>query len=86
MHIPSIDDKELYNTAVNVMIPLRQQVQRYLAETDWEQWESEADNYEATSDEFQINIEYARKMKAKGYPVEDIAEITDVNIDEIFCL
>ena len=34
----NIDTKELYNTAVNDMPPLRQQMERYLSEIDWEQW------------------------------------------------
>ena len=34
----NIDTMELYNTAVNDMPPLRQQMERYLAETDWEKW------------------------------------------------
>ena len=28
----------LYDTAVNDMLPLRQQAERYLAETDWDEW------------------------------------------------
>ena len=40
----NIDIKELYNTAVNDMEPLRQQVEKYLAETNWEEWESENDD------------------------------------------
>lgn len=39
----TIDNKELYNTAVNDMIPLRQQVERYLEETDWDAWNTDTD-------------------------------------------
>ena len=35
----TIDTKELYNTAVNDIPVLRKQIEKYLAETDWEQWE-----------------------------------------------
>ena len=35
----NIDPQELYNTAVNDMTPLRNQVRQYLAETDWQEWE-----------------------------------------------
>ena len=77
----------LYDTAVNDMIPLRRQVERYLAETDWDKWESVADDFEDTEDYvLKTNIETARKMKAKGYAVEDIAEITCLTIEEIEAL
>ena len=34
----TIDDRELYNTAVNDIPVLKEQVQHYLAETDWDEW------------------------------------------------
>ena len=40
----TIDNKELYNTAINDMIPLRQQVERYLEETDWDAWNTATDD------------------------------------------
>ena len=42
----TIDAKELYNTAVNDMQPLRKQVEAYLAETDWNEWVSSPDEFE----------------------------------------
>ena len=77
----TIDDKELYNTAVNGIPELRQQVEAYLAETDWEAWETMPDEFEDTVDEAMLKL--ARKMKSKGYPVADIAEITGLSGDEI---
>jgi len=77
----TIDDRELYNTAVNDMIPLRQQVERYLAETDWDEWNSLPDEFDDANKEDIVKA--ARKMKAKGYPVEDIAEITGLTAEEI---
>ena len=80
----NIDDRELYNTAVNDMLPLRQQVERYLAETDWDEWQSFPDDFEDTADDVRkTNIENARKMKAKGFATQDIAEITDLTAEEI---
>ena len=74
----------LYDTAVNDMQPLRQQVERYLAETDWDEWESMADDFEDTADDVRkTNIETARKMKAMGYATEDVAEITGLTTEEI---
>ena len=74
----------LYDTAVNDMLPLRQQAERYLAETDWDEWQSMADDFEDTADDVRkTNIETARKMKAKGYAVQDIIEITGLTAEEI---
>ena len=77
----TIDDKELYNTAVNGIPELRKQVEAYLAETDWQAWETLPDDFEDTADEAMLKL--ARKMKAKSYPVADIAEITGLSADEI---
>ena len=80
----NVVSKTLYDTAVNDMLPLRQQVERYLAETDWDEWQSVADDFEDAADDVRkTNIEHARKMKAKGYATEDIAEITGLTTEEI---
>ena len=74
----------LYDTAVNDMLPLRQQVERYLAETNWDEWQSLPDDFEDTADDVRkTNIDNARKMKARGYAIQDIAEITGLTAEEI---
>jgi uncharacterized protein with HEPN domain len=40
----NVVSETLYDTAVNDMEPLRQQVEKYLAETNWEEWESAYDD------------------------------------------
>lgn len=77
----AIDDKELYNTAVNGIPELRKQIEEYLAETDWDEWEALPDDFEDIADEAVVKL--ARKMKANGYPVTDIAEITGLSEEEI---
>lgn len=80
----SIDDRELYNTAVNDIPALQKQVERYVAETNWDEWQSAPDDFEDTEDvERKTNIENARKMKFKGFNANDIAEITGLTIEEI---
>ena len=80
----SIDDRELYNTAVNDIPALQKQVERYVAETNWDEWQSAPDDFEDTEDvERKTNIETARKMKSKGFNANDIAEITGLTIEEI---
>ena len=83
----NVVSKTLYDTAVNDMLPLRQQVERYLAETDWNEWQSVADDFEDSVDDVRkTNIGNARKMKAKGYATDDIAEITGLTTEEIEAL
>ena len=76
-----IDSKELFNTAVNGIPELREQVEKYLAETDWEAWASAPDDFEESIDESMAKI--ARNMKTKGYAVGDIVEITGLTEEEI---
>lgn len=76
-----IDSKELFNTAVNGIPELREQVEKYLAETDWEAWASAPDDFEDSVDESVAKV--ARSMKIKGYDVVDIAEITGLTEEEI---
>ena len=76
-----IDSKELFNTAVNGIPELREQVEKYLAETDWVAWASAPDDFEESVDENMAKI--VRSMKAKGYAVDDIAEITGLTEEEI---
>ena len=60
----TIDDRELFNTAVNDIPVLQKQVERYLAETDWAEWQSVADDFEDTADDVRkTNIENARGLR-----------------------
>ena len=77
----TIDPKELYNTAVNNMKPLRQQVERIISETDWNEWASVPDNGDITDDSNLITI--ARRMKADGMSVELISKYTGLTAVKI---
>ena len=77
----NIVSETLYDTVVNDMLPLRQQVERYLAETDWDEWASLPDDFDDDNNEDMVKA--ARRMKAKGYTVGDIAEITGLTAQEI---
>lgn len=80
----NIDSVELYNTAVNDIPMLRKQVESYLAETDWNVWESEEDTFEVSNEAtHENNANIARKMKGKGYSAKDIADITGLSLAEI---
>lgn len=77
----NIDNKELFNTAVSGIPELRRQAERYLAETDWQEWEAVPDDFESTTDELLLKL--ARRMLAKGYPTADIADMTGLTEDEV---
>ena len=77
-----IKPAEVWKVINEDLHPLREQVRRYLSETDWEAWGKREDVIvEATTNK---NLEQtARRMKAKGYPIEDIADITGLTAEEI---
>ena len=79
-----VSDADLWQTATTDIQPLRQQVERYLAEIDWEQWQQEQDPYtEVDNAAYRQAIDFARRMKAKGYAVVDIVDITGLSEKEI---
>ena len=82
-----ISDIDLWQTATNDIHPLYRQVKRYLEEIDWDEWQQCEDPYtEIDNASYKQAVESARKMKAKGYAVEDIAEISGLTAEEIVAL
>lgn len=79
-----VSDTDLWQTATNDIKPLREQVERYLAETDWASWENEAQMLSEWDNSLYNNaVQTARKMKSKGFSLADIAEITGLTVEEI---
>lgn len=79
-----VSDTDLWQTATNDIQPLRKQVQQYLSEIDWEEWlKSEVPYTEIDNAAHKQATDSARKMKVKGYSVEDIIEITGLTVEEI---
>lgn len=79
-----VSDADLWQTATNDIQPLCEQVQRYLSDTDWEEWQKGEDSYsEIDNAAYKQAVSSARKMKTKSYPVQDIAEITGLTAEEI---
>ena len=78
----------LWGTATEDIPALRQQVEKYLAETDWDKWEASDDDFSASSDTENKDsiMDMAQKMKAKGYPIEDIVDITGLPLEFILSL
>lgn len=82
-----ISDTDLWQTATNDIRPLREQVQQYLVEIDWEKWNQGEDPYtEMDNAVYKQVVSSARKMKIKGYSIEDITEITGLSTEEIEAL
>ena len=79
-----VSDKDLWQTASNDIKPLREQIDKYLSEIDWDAWESEATEFvELDNAQYSNAIQTARKMKSKGFSIDDIAEITGLSVLEI---
>ena len=79
-----IVSETLFDTAVNGIHELREQVEKYLAETDWDAWTALPDDFEDTVDEEMVKL--ARRMKADGMAAEQIAKYTGLTIAEIDAL
>lgn len=80
----NIVSETLYDTAINSIPELRKQVERYLADTDWDAWEAAEELTETDRPEAKDSImNIVQKMKAKGYPIEDIADITGLSLEVI---
>lgn len=73
---------EVWKAINEDLYSLREQTTCYLSETDWEAWEKREDVIvEATTNK---NLEQiARRMKAKCYSNEDIADVTGLTAEEI---
>lgn len=80
----TIDTKELYNTAVNDIPVLRKQIEQYLAETDWDLWQSTEDIFEENDDTIDENIlNVIRKMKQDKLSDEQISKYTGLSVEDI---
>ena len=74
----------LYDTAVNSIPELRKQVETYLSETDWAEWENGEDLFNDPQDAvYKSIVGMARNMRARGMSSQEIAEITGLSYLEI---
>lgn len=79
-----VSDIDLWQTATNDIQPLREQVQKYLAEINWEEWSQCEDPYtEVENTVYKTMVDSARRMKAKRFTEAVIAEITGLSVEEI---
>ena len=74
----------LYDTATNDIPEFRKQVETYLSETDWAEWEKGEDLFVDAQDiVYKSVVGMARNMRAKGMSLEEIADITGLSEWEI---
>lgn len=71
----------LWGTATNDIPILRKQVEKYLAETNWDEWEATEDTSIAKDDV--INTEIARRMKNDGMDASLISKYTGLSVEEV---
>lgn len=71
----------LWGTATNDIPVLRKQVEKYLAETNWDEWEATEDTSIAKDDA--INTEIARRMKNDGMDASLISKYTGLSVEEV---
>lgn len=64
---------------------LREQVSRYLSDTDWEKWEHNAMVISESAAHKSL-VQTAERMKLRGYDAEEIYKITGLGRDEIEAL
>ena len=77
-----IDSKEIWKVINEDLLPLREQIARYLAETNWEEWEkNEVVITESVT--HKSLLQTATRMKRRGYDIDEICKITGLSRDEI---
>ena len=74
----------LWGTATEDIPEFRKQVEKYLAETDWDEWEKGEDLFNDVQDAvYKSIVGMAKNMRAKGMSTQEIAEITGLSEMEI---
>ncbi|MBQ6277445.1 MAG: DUF86 domain-containing protein [Bacteroidales bacterium] len=71
----------LWGTATNDIPILRKQVEKYLAETNWDEWEATEDTSIGQDDA--TNAEIARRMKNDGMDASLISKYTGLSVEEV---
>lgn len=77
----NVVSETLYDTAVNSIPELRKQVEKYLAETNWNEWVATEDTGIAQNDA--TNTEIARRMKNDGMDASLISKYTGLSVEDV---
>ena len=77
-----IDPDAVWKVIQEDLPPLREQVSRYLSETDWDEWEHN-EMVISESAAHKCLVQTAERMKRRGYDTEEICKITGLVVEEI---
>ena len=77
-----IDELEVRYVIEDNLIPLLEQVKRYIAETDWAEWESN-EQVKAESAVHKSLIQTAKRMKKDGMDIKQISRYTGLTAEEV---
>ena len=77
-----IDSTEVFKVINEDLYILREQVARYLSDTDWDEWEKNEIARVETATHKSL-IQTAIRMKRRGYDTDEICKITGLSRDEI---
>ena len=80
-----IEPREVWKVIHDDLHPLRDQVTSYLADTDWDEWETNVVVIKETVAHKAL-MQTASRMKSKGYDVREIMSITGLTAEEIEAL
>ena len=77
-----VDQDVIWSVIQDDLVPLRDQVTRYVAETDWEKWEK---NYKVVTETavHKNLIQTASRMKKDGMDTKQISRYTGLTAEEI---
>ncbi len=78
-----IKEDEIRYVIEDNLTPLREQIARYIAETNWDEWEKQTLDLESESSAHKTLIQTAIRMKSRGYDTNEICKITGLSRDEI---
>lgn len=78
-----IKEDEVRYVIEDNLTPLREQIARYIAETNWDEWEKQTLDMESESSAHKTLIQTAIRMKSRGYDTNEICKITGLSRDEI---
>ena len=78
-----IKEDEVRYVIEDNLTPLREQIERYISETNWDEWEKQTLDLESESSAHKTLIQTAIRMKSRGYNTNEICKITGLSRDEI---
>ncbi len=77
-----VDPKVVWFVLKDDLLPLREQVTRYIAETDWEEWEKNSQVITETAVHKNL-VQMACRMKKDGMTIQEISRYTGLTAEEI---